>query len=703
MIYGIKTCDCKHEYHSKLNHCPECGTSEAFADFKQFDPRDWIYDLETYPNIFTCDLYHPASDTWMLFEISDRKNDLYSLYYFLMELKRGDCRMVGFNNRGFDYPVIHFIIEHIHLAPTVTDIFNRAQSIIDTPWHRRYDNVIWDNEVHVQQIDLYLIHHFDNEARRTSLKMLEFNMCMSSIEDLPYPPGTVLNNYQKDILIQYNDHDVNATFDFYIHSIPLIEFRETLSEKYQRNFINHNDTKIGKDYFIMKLEEQMPGSCYDYSSGKRQMRQTVRESINLGEVVFPYIYFKNPIFESMLNYFKATTITETKGTFKDLSCTVDGFTFDFGAGGIHGSVKPQVVESDDQYVVEDWDVASYYPNLAIANRLYPEHLSEQFCEIYQDVFQQRRAFKKGTPENAMLKLALNGVYGDSNSRYSPFYDSKYTMSITINGQLLLCLLAQYLLDVPELQMIQINTDGLTVRYPRIYKESVHAICKWWEEYTRLELEDVIYKRMFIRDVNNYIGEYEDGKLKRKGAYEYELEWHQNHSCKVVAKAAESALVKDIDVGEFIRNHKNIHDFMLRAKVGRKDNLMWGEHEQQRISRYYVSYQGQTLRKISPPAKPYVVGQWRRANSLTDQFYNSVLAEIAVYGYPPGTELDATGVPWDERINSKSRTKYTQRSDELCKGWLTTVVNNIHDFDPVNLNYDYYINEANKLIDPIRGK
>ena len=109
----------------------------------------------------------------------------------------------------------------------------------------------------------------------------------------------------------------------------------------------------------------------------------------------------------------------------------------------------------------------------------------------------------------MLKLALNGVYGDSNNVYSVFYDPLYTMKITLNGQLLLCLLAEKLMQYRDLEMIQINTDGLTVRIPRNMKSYVDDIRAWWEEVTGLELEEAVYSRMFIRDVNNYIAEYEE--------------------------------------------------------------------------------------------------------------------------------------------------------------------------------------------------
>lgn len=711
MTNGRKQCDpvsgCGKYYKRHLDNCPSCGISEAFSTLIPFNPLDWSYDLETYPNVCTFDFTHINSGARVFFEISEWKNELIPLIEFLYALKAMDCRLVGFNNIGFDYPIIHFIMENYQHRITYVDIYNKAQSIIDTPWERRFDNVIWDNDTHIPQIDLYKIHHFDNEARRTSLKMLEFNMRSDNIEDLPFEPGHPLTLDQVPTLIKYNDHDVAETTKFYIESIDMIEFREKLSEKYDRNFLNHNDTKIGKDYFIMELERLIPGSCYTRDmNNKRVPRQTIRQSINLGDVIFPYIKFRSPEFERVKQWLAAQVITETKGIFTDLNAVVDGFKYDFGAGGIHGSIDSTIVYSDEDYVLYDWDVASYYPNLAIANRLFPEHLSDQFCDIYKDVFKQRRQFKKGTPENAMLKLALNGVYGDSNNKYSPFYDSKYTMSITINGQLLLCILAEYLLDIPDLKMIQINTDGLTVRCPRQYVQVMKSICEWWENFTCLELESTVYSRMFIRDVNNYIGEYMDGGVKRKGAYEYELAWHQNHSALVIPKAAEAALVHGVNIREFITNHDDIFDFMLRTKVGRKDGLILtdtagNERRLQNITRYYIGVDGGALTKISPPAKGHKVGQWKRATKLTDQFYNEVIAELNDQNHEIDS-LDSTGLPWDERINTKNKSKYETRRTGFNVGYLVAPCNDINDADRSNINFEYYIAEAEKLVKPLRG-
>lgn len=89
-----------------------------------------------------------------------------------------------------------------------------------------------------------------------------------------------------------------------------------------------------------------------------------------------------------------------------------------------------------------YDVASMYPNIAIANRVYPEHLGESFCDSYEDSHNERKKFSKGTPENLAIKLGLNSVYGKSNDKYSPFLDPMYTMKITINGQLSLYVLME---------------------------------------------------------------------------------------------------------------------------------------------------------------------------------------------------------------------------------------------------------------------
>ena len=575
--------------------------------------NDYVFDVETYPNVFTLAVEHAEAPLHWMFEISDLRNDSRQIVEFLQFLKDTDSRMVGFNNLGFDYPVIHTLVRMGH--SDANTLYQKAMAIINSQDDdgSKWMHMVKPSDQFVQQIDLFKIHHFDNRARSTSLKVLEFNMRSDSIEDLPFPVGTVLNREQIEVLKSYNKHDVAQTKAFYHHTLDMIHFREELTRKYARDFMNHNDTKIGKDYFTMKLEEAGV-ACYDFGPKGRTPRQTKRPVIHLKDAILPWINFEHPEFNRVMNWLKAQTITETKGVFTDLTATVNGFTFVFGLGGIHGSVESEVIESDGEYVIVDLDVTSYYPNLAITNGFHPAHLGKEFVSIYKHLFEQRKSYPKKSAESAMLKLALNGVYGDSNNQFSVFYDPLFTMSITLNGQLLLCLLAEGLMHIPGLRLIQVNTDGLTVRVPRANKMLVDLARAAWQSRTGLNLEEVVYKAMMIRDVNSYIGVFEDGSTKRKGAYEYKVGWHQNAGGLVVPKVAEKVLVEGAPIRETVEQWPDIMDFMLRTKVPRSSHLAieWDNQPPQKIqniTRYYISEGGGRLFKYMPPLKGKT--EWRK--------------------------------------------------------------------------------------------
>ncbi len=574
--------------------------------------NDYVFDIETYPNVFTLAVEHAEAPMCWLFEISDLRNDSREIVEFLQFLKDTNSRLVGFNNLGFDYPVLHTLIRMG--KSDANTLYQKAMAIINS----QDEDDRWMHQVNpadrfVTQIDLFKIHHFDNKARATGLKMLEFNMRSDNIEDLPFKVGTELNAAEIEVLKKYNRHDVSQTKAFLKHTTDMIAFREKMCALYPgKDWINYNDTKIGKEFFTMKLEEAGV-SCYDYGPKGRTPRQTKRPVIHLKDAILPWINFQQPEFNRVLNWLKTQSITETKGVFNDLTAIVDGFCFVFGLGGIHGSLESRVVESDADNVIVDLDVASYYPNLAISNGFYPQHLGKEFCTIYKNLYEQRKTYPKKSAESAMLKLALNGVYGDSNNQFSVFYDPLYTMTITLNGQLLLCKLAEYLLWIDGLPLIQVNTDGLTVRVPRKNKCRVDDAVVMWQTLTGLQLEEAIYKVMMIRDVNNYIAQYEDDSVKRKGAYEYDMEWHQNAGGLVIAKVAEKVLLENAPIRQTLEQWPDMMDFMLRTKVPRSSYLTI-EHDGvtkqlQNITRYYIAQDGGRLFKWMPPLKGKQ--EWRK--------------------------------------------------------------------------------------------
>ena len=624
---------------------------------------DFVYDIETYYDLFCADITHVKTRTRWIFEVSDRRDQSRDFVAFIHWLRDIKARMFGFNNVGFDYPVIHSLCQNWSF--TAYDAHKRGTDIIFA--ENRWANQVWASDRIVTQGDLYLIHHFDNKARSTSLKKLEINMRSATVVDLPYPPDQPTTYAQKTEILNYMCHDVSETLKFYNTTLEQIAFRDQLAERYPDlgDVINMNDTKIGKKFFEMQLEKAGT-PCYARVNGRRQPLQTKRETIALRDVISPLVAFQDPEFIRIKTWLESQVLSrqmiedtlsetvETKGVFKGVTATVNGFTYHFGTGGIHGSIESTVVRENDDWEIWDWDVASFYPNLGITNRVFPSHLSASFCDIYKDVYDMRQTYKKGTAENAMLKLALNGVYGDSNNKYSPFYDPQYTMSITINGQLMLCMLAEWL-GAGAVRMIQANTDGITVMVHKKHVEWMKEVAKAWEARTGLELESVQYEAMFIRDVNSYIAVKKGGKsIKRIGAYAYqtplenpttrELGWHKDHSNRVSIMAAEAQMVHGVSVEDFIMKHRDPFDFMLSIKVPRSSRLMHGQARVQNTSRYYVSTDGAHLTKFMP-------------------------------GLKDGPE----------------------REFAVQKGWTTTLTNDARAFRWDNVNWLYYINEARKLV------
>lgn len=199
-----------------------------------------------------------------------------------------------------------------------------------------------------------------------------------------------------------------------------------------------------------------------------------------------------------------------------------------------------------------------------------------------------------------FKLSANSVYGKSNDKHSFLYDPIYTLKTTLNGQLMLSMLCEELnTKIKDLTMLQVNTDGITVKIRREDLDIYYDICKKWEEYTNLMLEYVEYNKMVIRDVNNYIAITTKGKVKYKGAFEIDKDYHKDNSFKIIPIAISNFFVNGIPIEETIRNHDNLYDYCGRQKFKGKDygttSSIVGDRivteEQQKNVRYYISNRG----------------------------------------------------------------------------------------------------------------
>lgn len=564
-----------------------------------------VYDIETLSNCFTYTAINKDTKEVYKYVVWEDINDFHPFLVHLSQCKG----QIGFNNLNFDYPVLHYIIKNreslikLSADQIAKKIYKEAQRIINNEY-----NIIKDEDTFIPQLDLFKIWHYDNKARMTSLKKLEIALNFPNVQDMPiHHSEKVKTKEQVDEILDYNENDVEATMLFYEKTKDKIELRKGLLNKYKLPCLNYPDSKIGEQLMLRLY-------CHytNQDEDKIKKLRTRRNLFKFSECIPDYIQFQTPEFNELLSYLKGIEVTELKESFK-YSFEYNGFTFDLGTGGIHGCIKAGVYKSDEKFIIVDADVASLYPSLAITLNLYPEHLGEQFSQIYEEGIVKPRLEAKKAGDKVMadgFKLSANSVYGKSNSEYSFLYDPLYTLKTTLAGQLALCMLSEMLMTrVPNLTMLQINTDGLTVSIPHEHKRLYWSICQKWEAKTKLVLEYIAYSQMIIRDVNNYIAvSQKDNKVKYKGTFKpnnemiKDGEYHKSLSQGIVSLAVADYFLKGIPVEQTIKESKDIYLFCktFNATHGWKCETVDSEgniETQQKTNRYYISNDGKTFRKL----------------------------------------------------------------------------------------------------------
>lgn len=361
---------------------------------------NYVYDIETYPNFF-CAVFKTGK-TIKTFEISDRTNDLEELVSFYNSSKIRNA--IGFNNVRFDAQVLEqILIDHKDLSNFEGNrqarfIFNFAQSVIEKSNNREF-LPHRENKMSVRQLDVFLMNHYNNINKATSLKWVEYSMNFDKIQDLPYRFDKDLKPEQYDEVIEYCINDVSATEEFVKRNTDLIKLRLAQQAQYpELNLLNKPDSSIGETLFLYEMSKEMDVSMNDL----RKMR-THRGSLDVRDLILPYIEFENEKFKEVLEFFK-----NSKSGGLDKSVVVDGLKYVYGEGGIHASWENRIFESNDEYIIVDLDVKSYYPNLAIVNGFRPEHLGDSFSKVFKNIYEERLKHAKGTVENQSYKIILNG-------------------------------------------------------------------------------------------------------------------------------------------------------------------------------------------------------------------------------------------------------------------------------------------------------
>ena len=570
--------------------------------------QHWVMDYETLSNCFIGVFEGIKSEDQEIFVVHESRNDIRELVEFLDRNIYYEEWHVSFNGLGFDSQITESIIRNkewlIEQSPEkiAKFIYGKAQDVI----YKQNNGEFLEyspRDLSIRQLDVFKLNHWDNNAKRSSLKWIQYTMDWTNIIDMPIRHTEHIVEEQIPEIIRYCINDVKSTKQIMNLSKSQIELRRTLTEEYGIDLYSASEPRISKELFLLFLSQKTGIKKWDL----KQMR-THRARITVKNIILPYIEFKTATFQNLLKKFQEVVIYpgETKGGFK-YSVQYKGVKTDYGLGGIHGARSTKVYESTEDMVIMTSDVTSFYPNLAIRNKWAPAHLEQDdFCDLYEWFFEERKKIPKKDPKNYVYKIILNSTYGLSNDENSFLYDPEFTMRITINGQLSLSMLYEMICEeIPNAVPLMQNTDGLETLIPREYVDKYMDICKRWEDITQLQLEHDTYSKIILGDVNNYIAITEDGKSKCKGRFEYDnLALHKNKSFLIIPKAIHAYFVDGIKPEDFLAQNQNIFDYCGGVKIKGdwsfyEHHIVNGEYEVkplQHTIRYFVSKSGSKIIK-----------------------------------------------------------------------------------------------------------
>lgn len=237
------------------------------------------------------------------------------------------------------------------------------------------------------------------------------------------------------------------------------------------------------------------------------------------------------------------------------------------------------MEKRTQRLIIDRDCASYYPNIILNLKLYPQHLGTYFLDVYQSIVERRlKAKKDGNKVVAdSLKICVNGSFGKLSSKYSALYSPDLLIQVTLTGQLALLMLIE-MIELEGIPVISANTDGIIIHPLVTEYEKLNEIIAKWESITNFETEECRYKAVYSRDINNYIAIKEDGSCKAKGAYSTPG-LQKNPNSLICIEAVKALLTKNISIEQTIKECKDITKFVSVIKVtggGEKDGVYLGK-------------------------------------------------------------------------------------------------------------------------------
>jgi len=683
----------------------------------------YIYDIECMANFHSAIFRDPYSEEKLEFVIHKERDDFISYINFLNKCIKDKIVFIGFNNIAYDGQVIETILLEqnkllkLSSEARAQEIYRISNWVINTSRETGWAPIPeW--RLSIFQIDLYKIWHFDNKQKKMSLKAIEFVLRMGNIEDMPiHHSKKIYDNEEIHTILSYNNHDVLATYLLYLltigdtdtlskyipnHKLDFykgknkLQLRRDIQIELGINCVNFNDVKIGDE---INKRTYMKNTGLSFKEIKE--RTPVVYPFTFGDCIPDYVSFKTPELQKFYDHVRVAPVDLKKNKDDDsqvFQITFRGTEYTIAKGGIHSCEGPRMIIPNENQYLRDADVGSQYPNAIKKRRLFPKHLGEEWLigytsniekkDLAKQTFKSTKEVKEKSKEE-VYKLALNGGgFGKTNESSNWQYSPVSHFSCTIGNQFEILMLIEDM-ELNNIHVVSANTDGIVCLFDKSLSDLYYQICSNWENKVGNnqmgKLEYAEYSKLIQTSVNDYMAIKPNGEVKLKGDFESDKEVHKNHSMRIVPYSIQKYFLEGTPVEKTIEECTDIYEFCKLCKLTGENTLITriinkdgvAETNLSKTTRYYVSNKGVSLIKVLPPlAKKIDQLSKLRATSPN--------------------QLDIFSMVEDHTLKPKDR------ETNIEAGWLCTVFNkyeqkSMKDYD---INYDYYINECNKIIKTI---
>lgn len=672
------------------------------------DKDAYVYDLEQFTNFFSASFKNVRTKQRRTFtiyyDVRDNKLSINHLPELIKFIKTEVLTLIGYNNNDYDDLMIKHIFineEMFTKNATVKEIVDSLKRLNDRIINQqKLEKLSGQKDKYIKNlkaqkkfasIDLLMLF---NTVDRVGLKQLAINLKWNNIIDLPFDPDHIVVFEEIKTILNYNENDVDITERVLQEKEQDIKFRKEFGTLYKLNLLNSNDTTIAKQV-IRKFYCEYTGYKFEDFKDKR----TYYKEIHLRNCIGPKVRFLTQNYQRLLNTIRnksvlpfkketdGETVVNAKGVIvkkkekKQFEYILKSkyLTHTIGLGGIHSNNPAEELRESEMFEYIDADVRAFYPYLMITLGLFPRHLGPEFIRAYELHIVNKRVEVKKLWQDGIdaginklidegLKISANSTYGLTKSMFSWMYDPQVTTYVCITGQLYLCMLIERLEELTDCVVVYSNTDGITTKVPKASKDDYYRICRQWQEELKLDLEFVNYKRMLLRDINNYMMITNDPKkpVKQVGLFLVKKKLKQAYVYPIVAKALQAYYENGISVEHTIKSEKDVFQFMKAERTSQAG--------------YHIYMWPRSMKEGDKPIKLQKSNRWIVTNGFSEE------GRIIKYS--------------KKRKDKLGRAAATN----MQKGYWLTLVNDVRpymDVTKLHLDYDFYIMECIKVIKEIR--